>query len=1432
MTDDSDRKTHDTNESVAESADEPMKADGGTTQSGWMTRRSALASIGATAALGSVGTAAATEVHADDPADNLDDAMILPGDDVPVLDLTLESSDEVIDVSGGPDDGGDRLTRGYGAVTSNHPQPHWTQDVIPADVLLPFTTGDRVYSSSTSDFDLDDEHLFQAAGAVEEGLINGFSKTRTTTDGSRGEIDPSDTYTRSDPVYPTSVRFAPEYVGMGYSSSRGWVTKDYVDTLKFTEFSNGVYGEQLDDEDLDDMDYDRPRAYPVGTRTVHEAEDGEANPDEDYNVPDDDEFDVNYDGWWYKYADISTDISEVINPQLSVKVDSVGAGQEEIVEDDHSLPVYASDVDGIDDGSPETILVDASGNVPEEIQERNGYDVSYSGGTLTITFHEHRTDVTLSNSGWLSGVRTPYSPSADALRDADDPFNATSGCGATNSVGLADDFWPDSVSENDLVKIDSNDIAGVDVDNDVYQVVTAYEPDTPDLHNNTAFLSGVGVFNVPGEELAGADVILQDDPGASEETVNILGSAGDYEDVVVADNGYLQIPVDGNANPDDDVDVGDPLKVRAGDTGADGGNLISRAELRGEDIRNQTHRPGVLSRQEAVEKLPLEDDNGVVEILNEDLGDEGATTALAGSRARAPVQLLAEGTYDGDGTNGSPLEETTVDLTRSPMLDYVVDGDQYDSTVDENGVFHPHSEDIGLTVPVEVYFNGEEVDTVEIDVEQAQHIDWLDDEVEVHTVDFDNNDVGAGSSFQVVATTEAELEGEPVTIDVTRAFTEDEDENIVPVATFDFVGTHGDNEIGDDGFVETDGSTTVSELTVEVESFVEDGSGVLWTDRPVDIDALDVDTASETFNIVSEFYIEAAGVPGRAIYEGSEELVIVKAENSTRGDGSEIRAPVDDIFLDDPVTIAEALEVAINEAVEANDAIDYIEGDAVSACWGPETDHSARGYIVRSNTEVESSFDQGVDVSSVEIGSIHELVIDEVIDPENLERIDGGLLKSIERQEIEAALGLGFGDWNSVTAATVAQGDIYYPRADPLAQVEPNNENVEFLGDVELTCNDIELGYRGWLLGTEGVSVIRYYPSDYPYADFQEELNIEYGDLETDAGDEVDAGQSAANIIDDIVEDENGDFSVGDYEFVEAFDIVEVKDAIFDESTAPVGTPETLIRDSGEDGHDDGVDRGLPREDEPTSFSRTFLVYGDRFDGLAVRNEGTIDLDEVNEHVLEVVNDVERDWINAGMAISIIGSSQAPLWPNDRPDLVRFIGDDDGLADEVLDEAYAEGSRQTRFTDDHGNEIWFGTDGETTCGESVDDYVHMIVTAAVSNSVDEGETLDYEIPDLYDQRSNGKYNVVPASLVRDGVSANYQDRGIFFESLDDQGDISGDIGLVTIGEDIGADITENYDPENSTEVSAAGMRDAVSDWRDGEIDTAQLRQVLNAWREA
>lgn len=883
-----------------------------------------------------------------------------------------------------------------------------------------------------------------------------------------------------------------------------------------------------------------------------------------------------------------------------------------------------------------------------------------------------------------------------------------------------------------------------------------------------------------------------------------------------------------------------------------------------------------------------------------------------------------------EGTSELEEEAPWVDITHDERVHYEINENlsspsTVNSEVDsETGVFTPDVGDASdALIVVDIYVDGCVVDQVGFLIENSDSLSGTDPEDWFDSLSVtDLGEVGlldpapAGEDIQAIAPG-AVLWDDPSNDDVDNNYELD----FTQLSTFSNVGGPGVAAVNH-----------IKNGTVEIDTLrpgAPDMNGSIQA-------AYEGSTPTTDYECNPDYFFAAAGWPSRDAYIGDDtsdqDLILVSPSDA--GDASQ----VDDVCLDDPSTIASTLEDSMNAALE--DAVwrdhavlgeDKPYEPSVIVEHDPEW-HSARGYVIRSTTRVTSAFDQSVDVSSVEIESFNSITEegDSVITSDDL---DQNHWTDLEMQDIQCALGYTGDDWwNWVNAETVMNGDNgpffgqgseddrYAARADPLSLAAGAELSQEYLGDNELSCNELELGaaltviaceepvpesphwhvdnpnvicyYDSWAgQGIGGVQVPvdsdpSYIHSDRPgapnmtegelscYPHMSEEFNMTNlpdGSMPRlrwrmclSMGEYPRNGVTETTGLEEMGSQVKGPgFGGQAFEFYEAFDIVEVKDSIADGANPWASVlPETLVRN-------DSNNRGLGPEE---TWAQN--VYGDRFDGISVRNAGSVDLDDVNEHTLHMNpgDYPQRDWVMAGMDVDIAGGDVAPAFPSSRPDLVVFYGDRNLTATACGNEVTRPGPEGDPlnyhvFTDNLGNEFWFGTGAEpelpgidlgpadgdddphtppgdtpasthlTACGTPVTDSLVLVVGAAVSNGVMDG-TLQYEVPSLYDWgidgAGNGEYDYVHPGDPEHRHSATYQDRGLFVESHDDRGDVAVAIGEIVID----PDHTPAFDPCgagydcDAGSVTTTGLLDAISDWRDGDLEPSDLLAVISSWRSS
>jgi len=1477
-----------------------------------ISRRETLAGITTAASIGGVGAATAADVSILDASQT----SVGVGGSVRVLDIDLESDDQVIDVSGGSalDEDDDGVVEDYDAVVNDkHPTPSPTQEVTPGDPITNFAIDDRVWTTAFSDFDLETDALWQSP--TNRPLV------------AEGE--------RSIPL------FSDNYLPLGHAAS--------FSLFLFDEFA---------DEDLEQGDFrvDRVESTEFGIPTDADSEENGMAPQA---CPSFDACNQEKDTLVeFRYA-LSTDLSSVINPQLAVKVDSIGIGQEGGSQD-IGLPYTAQEAfnDGIlpNNGTPgvtpsdEAVLVDENGNVPDlHSDDANGYQVSYAGNTVEIEFFDHREDATLPNAGFITEVETDSCPGepfedgepyeSDNAPDEITPSDETSGLTHASGIGLSEDDFDSQLQPGVIAELEDG----------TPLITDRQRNDEPELNGATGFLDVVSNETVPGSELAGSEIEQQRIERTNPALDVSRNAGGDVYPVLSAANGYIQIPVNPGGFTQNTFERNDALLVQKvnQDTGDDvlhavlpKGGLDSSARVdetaqdtewdpRYGDVDDEKCIPeglidnqyeGAISASNALRKLDWEPDDESVKIKvgGQEEDPEGTPLVLAGGSdgdpsSRAHVLLTApfDGRNDGtargselvdfvdtNDTLGSQNDATDVDdvegeleITRDPRVEYSLsgtDGNELDGTsikFTENGTpyIDPDADDTGITAEVTatwgVVGDGDynravtpgcpdacRTESVSTEVEIANEAVWdpVDDSLLIDQPP--GIDVTGGSG--VFEADNRIPVGEEVKLLATAEFTDGTNTRRVDITDYDETPV---SYSSDDTTIAQVGSTGL----IDVQHTDQDRTATIT------VDAGGLGTNEVEGETAAYYYLEGVAATNSTVYSDDRDVIrlATDSDGSPATFGNQNTATVDERVLDTGEKIAESLEQGINTAIA-----DQRHEPTVSVFFDPDF-HPADGYVVASDTLVNSSFHQNVDHSSVEIGAFEALVGEKIIEDDFDEGVGVEDLASLERQNVACALGFcneydgegNYVEWNSLLASVLDNSEErystsgihgYQARADPLneasyaeaAGLEGGSGcfSREFLGDNELTCNldvpeDLGLTAEG-LLGTETLevgteeSVITYYPTP----NLEEDEDIP----ENVKSNPCLARETEGNERFRYAGEVEGEEQL--YPFIEGYDIVEIRDSIFnnrDDADDPSDAPDTLVREEEPAGVDDGDGRNLS-DDETMAH----LVYGDRFDGLSVRNDGSANMqDHVREHELHVLNDGDRDWITAAQAIDIAGEDRSPLFPQSRPDLAVFYGTSTANC-ELDDYDY--------FGDDQEHELWFGTSGETTCSTPVEDNVILGVTAELSAEAESGRTLKYEVPKLYDEDKDGNYDAVRPGADDSEVSASFQDRGIFFESHDDQGHpdpvLIGDTITIegsgsggggggggstptstptptpTPGGGGGSTPTpgggggsfspcDNYDCDNGN-VTTTGLVDAVGDWRDGNLDTTDLIDVINSWR--
>lgn len=1402
-------------------------------------------------------------------------------------------------------------------------------------------------------------------------------------------------------------------------------------------------------------------------------------------------------------AQFSTDISEVINPQFAVKVDSVGTNQQTVtaaaISPGPNDPITAQDVvdntgtDPLGGGaSPETVLVNTDGTVPDRFADPNvrpfGFAVSYdpTGSGVVISFQDHRQLITLENAGWIAGVTSCSRPRGDrspcdsfrGVADADnnpvaqtyktgvESFdgvfgreNTTSGLRDVPQLGLQEEFRSNPAKSDFLaVSVDvaerdaaSRDGPAVGIDERPHVLVDEFYEDTDELNADVSTVDVVSAVDIP--DMTEVELERLAETADASESFNSIRQTTSRANTNVGivdavDNGFLQLPLNPNQSPDFLLEPGDPLRIEPGE-GKRNSRIIPRGETSDQDAvgdiatgqANEGGNDAVLTEAEAYRELEIDPTGSIVTDGDDDDGETGvnATTIDPGVVAAidsdgefvAPVQILVEGAFrcgkeGGDSSdsvaNGTPFDgvldlqgpgSRTVDITHSDRVSFAVDPTSApganEASVTDNGVFIPSSSVQASTVDVIVSLDGVVADTVSIDVLSASDTlsiagvgdPRLEDLSDASNLLGDPDPYPTGERLQSVFHAEALTSGgTPLNngdrLDLTHLTAANGDSDVVAF------GDEGDEiatpTAANNGIVDLGTPRSIDDETVSVAL----ASG---TSFPAGSDT--GETATQTYEVNNDYLLAAVGRPCRdeagegadtapsgdppGVYDMSEgnSIILITTEPISAGDGPDT-TNVYESDLQTPGAIRDALQEDINRQTRNQ--------VGVSAFFDPDG-HSATGYVVTSNREVASSFDQDVAHSSVEIDNFFPYADglddpNDVIDPEYTygATLDGqcGAPSEIgfgnvddneylERQDIATALGFG-GEFNQVDAATVQNGsngfvdehrdrsaplaDRYAARCDPLDLVDSVEIN-RFLGDNELTSNGLELFTTTELVGAEEESqttplhnptvtnsysvpiatsdpnrhIGDYFATGAPREDisinprvftyYDSELNdvksldddtrqtiadgsgdealtttvrgggpnMNEGDLrgfvhnESDLYNEIETDSPGAfddesaypraryrmlipgsstvgtgggeldgviNFILDITEDPEDQ----PLPFYEAFDILEVGDTVVSDDTAFVpasdNTPSTLTGDDGR--------QLTPRETTSQNF------YGNRFEGLAVANDGTVDVtsivdDDTLEHSLVVsgVGELEDDVLDnaevsafdgasddgvpvsgpaellrAAERLTGFGQAGEPVFPTNAPAVIPFrrdvqsdltVGDQFGLG-------YTPSSDDTQdidaFTDDSNNrEIYFGEgvddsafpdlDRETTDEQTVTDAVILGVDVSLSNDAPLGESLSYGIPPLFDEDSDGDYD--------EGDTTETQDRGLFVESHDDTGDVFPDDADLVIEQEVGdgGDGLAQYENEDGI-VDITGVSEAISDWQNGELSISEVSQVIGAWQ--
>lgn len=527
-------------------------------------------------------------------------------------------------------------------------------------------------------------------------------------------------------------------------------------------------------------------------------------------------------------------------------------------------------------------------------------------------------------------------------------------------------------------------------------------------------------------------------------------------------------------------------------------------------------------------------------------------------------------------------------------------------------------------------------------------------------------------------------------------------------------------------------------------------------------------------------------VSGQSDFDG-DDIVALEVEEIADPDVG----TTDTRYLDSKGAVLDELEMQINALTRSDASVVVQDVGAVDNI--NDGDGDIDGIVIRSTTEVDDAYDQNVAVSSVEISS--------------LPGSDGnrGLFGSgpgtahPETTDIVTDLGLQDGTFNAVNADTVVSDDIYKAQADPIDAVNKVSAENEQLGDFEVTNNGISEGEDA----TERVaSKEETRTNDLVYRD----------SLNSSAGSAQDLGPTGSS------NESNADRfgpNPDETQFHDGFDILELREPV--EETASADVPHNP--------------RGLgPGE------TNIDVYYGDRFDGIRVKNEGNLEGDNIENVQLGVMEPGESNNIDGEM------------WT-----VEKQIGDDGFDAQDTIywfsREDLAEVSNLLDFVyfgdntkDDNGSFEEEDPDELVNDNVDVDHTSELTVSINVVNanevgSPDEfGDTALFEVMDLEETtpQVDGEFDTFTSD------PATSAESGLFFKGHGDRGDIAASAGVSGSTNQI--QLANLYEPSNEVvpakyyygdsegDVDVDGLLNAIRDYRDSKIGVNRLLEVVGEFR--
>jgi hypothetical protein len=472
--------------------------------------------------------------------------------------------------------------------------------------------------------------------------------------------------------------------------------------------------------------------------------------------------------------------------------------------------------------------------------------------------------------------------------------------------------------------------------------------------------------------------------------------------------------------------------------------------------------------------------------------------------------------------------------------------------------------------------------------------------------------------------------------------------------------------------------------------------------------------------------------------------------------GSTDTGTAHNVLLDTKSKIINQLQTQINNGTRSSASVDVADvtgtGDFFGSTSLPTdfTDATGddSGYVIGSETVVEDPYQQAVDESSVEVevGSVSAI--------------------SPTANNVADDLGLEGNGFNSVNAETITDDDIYTIQADPLNLVTQDTESDEYLGDFEVTDNEIPLF-------EDSVELVQ--SKDTDRTDdlvFRDSLDSSA----SSAQDEASAGN------------ESGAARFSPTRYHDGFDILELREPV-----------EELPGDS--------VPHN-PRGLDP-SQTNVDVYYGDRFEGIRVRNEGNLEGDNIE--VVELGMDDPRvgvTWTDTKTRGDAgFNESDTTFWFS-KENLAS------GVAVDVV--YFGDNSPEDIGAVDHRSDLTFSIDVEDANNVSDSQF---------------GQTALFEVMDLSENSpADGNFDT--------GGTGTSAEQGLYFFGHGDRGDIQASDGISGGSSEI--QLAEVYNPNNSEvpieyiygdgSIDTQGLLDAIRDFRDNEISTQRLLDAITEFR--